>query len=267
MAQCKADRLARVRRALIDSRIDMAAIHVGRYTAANPAEIIPGFGDVCFNMKEVRDLILTSAPDVEIDESSFTECMLKLPEFCRAWRTSKDAALLGLVAIPDPYSASSATATPDISPLQLAATYFQCRLCESAIHYPRILTHSCMTSITNPLQADTLPADEDLQELALSLLRMPWNYSHDRIAFSEDYCYAAFFVVDATNKNVMTTTAAEMDELNGRYECLICLDAGRPEPPMTWRAAVCIYFAIDHVCILTYSVDGCTGSSWCQDGT
>jgi len=56
LEQCKAERLARARRALIRSRIEKLTLYVGKYAAANSAEIIPGFADICFEMKEMAAL-------------------------------------------------------------------------------------------------------------------------------------------------------------------------------------------------------------------
>jgi hypothetical protein len=231
METCKADRLAKERRALINSRINMVSRHVGKYTAAHPTEIIPGFADICFHMQGVRDLIL-SPPDVDVNESSFAECMLELPAACQEWRHAKDAALLDLVAIPKGIITSSSS---EISPLQLAITYFRCCICDTIMHHPRALAHSCMV---RPLESDPTPDDEDLRALTKNLCARPWNYSGDRIVFDADCCSAAFSVIQATGMVEMTTTVAQMDDLDWRYECLVCLDQGVRLPAMDWRMAV-----------------------------
>jgi hypothetical protein len=232
MEICKADRLARDRKALLANRAEVVAVLVGKYAAANQSEIVPGPIDVCFHMEGLHDMILESDSSVEVNESSFAECLTRLPDFCCEWRRSKDEILAELV----PSSAFPSAPEPscDFSQLQLATTYFYCSQCKAPIHYPRILAHSCMTSARHK---DILK-NEQLHGLD-SLHRVPWNFTNNMVAFHLDAFNSACRVLDTCDKDPAVTTAAELDELDARFECVNCQTFGPcRRSAMSWISAV-----------------------------
>jgi hypothetical protein len=233
MEKCKAERLTRNRRSLLRKRTEMVAALVGKFAIENQIQFFPGVADICLISQELRKLILASDPTVAVDESSFSEWLLKLPELCRTWRRTQDTFLLKLL----PLSTSESHPTggdSDVSRLQLATTYFNCQTCQCTILYPRILAHSCMTAQMK------IDADSNLKELWGAMRRMPWNYTGDKVRLHKEAYDAAHQIVLTCGKDPAATTASEMDELDVRVECVSC---SRHRFAMTWRAGVSILFS------------------------
>jgi hypothetical protein len=228
MQTCKAERLSRERRSTLRRRVEMVSILVGKYINENPAQIVPGVADICSMSEDLRDLILESDPAVTVDESSFTEWLLELPEICREWRRSKDTFLVGSLTASTPGSCPASTADePDVSQLQLATTYFYCQTCQGPILYPRILAHSCL------MKPGPLEGHSTLQELWTAARRRPCNFTFDEIRFHREWFEAARQIVLACGQDPAVTTASLMDDLDARFECRFCYRLA-----MTWRAAV-----------------------------
>lgn len=245
MERCKADRLVRERRALLRGRIEIASNLVGKYAFNNPTQIIPEIADICLLSKELRDLILETDDTVILDESSFDNWLITLPDICQEWRRSKDAFLLQLLtsSTPDDRLGSS-TKEADASQFDLATTYFGCKTCSGLILYPRILAHSCMTVPDTTRSA--LQVNLDTEELWRALLYSPWNNTGDKLWLHEEAFNAVREVVRATGNDPSVTTAFQMDLLDARFSCQVCF-AGRFA--MNWRGAVCILLC---VCMLSH---------------
>jgi len=241
MEKCKADRLARERRALLRARIDIVSNLVGKYAFDNPTQIIPEIADICLLSKELRDLILETDAALIVDESSFDNWLITLPDICQEWRRSKDAFLLQLLTSSTSDSPASSTNEPVVSRFDLATTYFGCKQCSGLILYPRILAHSCMTF--SGMTRSTLQADLDTEELWRALIYSPWNHTGDKLRLHEEAFNAAREVVLAAGNDPLVTTASQMDQLDARFSCQVCF-AGRFA--MNWRGAVCILLFICH---------------------
>jgi hypothetical protein len=247
MEKCKADRLARERSVLLHGRIDIVSNLVGKYAFDNPTEVIPEIADICLLSKELRDLILETDAAVIMDESSFDNWLITLPDICQEWRCSKAAFLLQLLTSSTSDSPASSTNQPDVSRLDLATTYFDCKRCSGLILYPRILAHSCMTISDTTRSA--LQVDVDTEELWRALLYSPWNHTGDKLRLHKQAFNAAREVVLATGNDPSVTTASQMDQLDARFSCQLCF-AGRFA--MNWRSAVCILL---FVCVLSSQAD------------
>jgi hypothetical protein len=228
METCRTERLARERRSLVRQRIQMASILIGKYAVENPNQITPEIADICFMSKELRDLILESDPAVTVDEFSFSEWLVKLPEICQEWRCTKDTFLVNLLTSSTPGFPSTADES-DVSRLQLATTYFSCQGCHGLIPYPRILAHSCMMA-SGPLHDDL-----GVEELWTAIRRTPWNHTGDKIQLHELAFNAARQIVLVCGKDPAVVTVSQMDELDARVECQ---DGFAGRSAMTWRAAV-----------------------------
>jgi hypothetical protein len=128
--------------------------------------------------------------------------------------------------------------TPDINrqQLELATTFFRCKVCYTSITYPRILVHGC----THDLRCTwrNIDIDDSRSVLWKSLGDEPWNLGGDRIGFDKRVHPAAKQVMECCQQNPDTATGREMDELDPRLECSSCFDTGSGRLVMGWRVAV-----------------------------
>lgn len=233
MEKCQAERLEKIRQKLIRERMEMVGLHIAKYAASHPDEIVPGMADVCFGMPEVLDLVLYADNETEIAYSSFIRPMSKFADFSRKWRLDKDNTLCQILTKPCATEIST-----DLAPHQLATVYFQCQTCREAIQYPRVLTHCCMTESR---EWENVSLDLGLRSVADCSRQIPWNHFQDRIQIADDFCASASDVIRATNIDPKLATASQMDELDGRFMCLLCADENLRHITMSWRMAVIIH--------------------------
>jgi hypothetical protein len=253
MEDIKAKRLQRERVAAVNKRRQMMATILNNYLLTRSlTEVIPCIADVC-EMKEIKSIIEDTPIDVEVNAKSFANIVPELPRLIDEWRISKSRELITMMEAEAPAliktEETDLAAHFDLSPLELATTWFFCRNCDEPIGYPRILAHDHAIAMTPTLRKDG-PRDH-----ILGLSCQAWNFRGDRLKFHVDAHRAARPIVESCGLDPDTTTARQMDEFDPMVECLICRNFGAGRIAMRWRRAVCSFIGSCRTVEVT--------TSWC----
>ncbi|KIM79642.1 hypothetical protein PILCRDRAFT_823182 [Piloderma croceum F 1598] len=246
LEELKEKRLTAERLATFKKRQNLIATLLKAYTRERPVtEVIPGPTDVC-NMDEFRTIIEDTDVDVEVTEANFKEAMNRLPQLVTEWRITKDEELVHIMneyVTPSGSRRNESQPQHDHTQLELATTFFQCKICNTSISYPRILVHSCVHSLRDYWR----DYDEFRCKLWLNLDDEPWNFAGDRIGIYLRGGPPAREIVMSCGLDPDTTTAKQMDDLDARFECLGCYSEYHGRLIMAWRTAVTHYHTtIDH---------------------
>lgn len=241
MAELRDKRMKKERISALVQRQKVVVTLLKAYTLKRPiTEVIPGPADIC-NMDEFKAIIEDTPVDVEVNQESFEQAVARLPVLIDEWRAAKDAELICIMNEVTASESQSYISTPDITrqQLELATTFFKCKVCHTTITYPRILVHGCTHDLRYTWR-DTDPRSVLWQSLGDET----WNLGGDRVGFDKRAHPAARQVVECCQKNPDIATAREMDELDPRLECTNCFDTGSGRLVMGWRVAVRILLDI-----------------------
>jgi hypothetical protein len=236
MEELKEKRLVAERLATLKKRQHLVRTLLKDYALERPAdEVIPGPADVC-SMDEFKTIIEDTPEDVEVSEQTFWPAMERLPQLIDEWRAAKDAELVRIInaAASDGSQSKESQSESDRAQLELATTIFQCTSCQRSISYPRILIHSCVHCLRDAWRRP----DDPTSKLWQNLDDEPWNSGGDRVIIHKKGRPAARCVVMSCGLDPDTTTAQEMDNLDGRLSCLKCYKETLERWVMTWRTAV-----------------------------
>jgi len=228
----KEARLEREKMEVLTSRLKLLVSLLADYVNSRPAcEITPPAADIYF-MANTKTIIEKTPIDVEVTATSFTTLLAQLPRLSEEWRQSKNEKLTTLVNTYRKHTASEAgnarTLNIDLTPLDLATTYFKCSFCLEPISYPRILAHNCMTSFYPPQYGHTH------QREFVSLYTRPWNHNGSSVTFHEYAHKCARWIVEVCGFDPELITARDMDEANPMLYCRSC----GLRHIMGWRKAV-----------------------------
>lgn len=193
-------------------------------------EVIPEPVDVC-DAADFRTIIQDTPIDIKVNKKSFENAIKRLPLLIQEWRSVKEAELLRIIN-------SDFTLDSDHQQLELATTFFGCRICQSAVQYPGVLMHRCLR-VPRPFYNH----QDDIQNMLwASLKNEPWNYGGDRVNLNIKAIGVARQLVKCFEMDPNTTTAQEMDKIGGIVECIPCekLDSTK-RLAMDWRNAVSCY--------------------------
>lgn len=221
MEEIKGERLQRERQAILTRRQKIVADLLMAYRLTRPiTDIIPGPADM-YEMHEFKTIIEDTPFDEEVTERTFEQLMTKLPSFIDKWRDEKDAELLHIMD-------ASYTLENDRSKLDLATAVFKCYFCPPFISYPRILFHFCLFNHADLNRSRRKGLGRKLKDCV-------WNCSkgvsivEDRTRFTR--------IVECYGLDPDLTTAAQLDQLDARLECIDQRTTSK-HLMMDWRSAV-----------------------------
>jgi hypothetical protein len=232
----KADRLRELRLTMIKGRMATFLGMLKQYFSTRPtAEILPIAADFCY-MEPFRSLIIDTPGEVDITRNSFDEHLDQLPALTTRWLQACKEQLIRLT----PSNTTLEAITDDDSArLDLATTFFRCKWCTDPVSYPRVLEHRCIVGARNNNVEDSDP-DSVFIAACGALGSGPWNYGNDQLEFEEEASSSARGILTACGVDPDTTTAATMNMMDHRIECLRCSNkSGRLV--MRWKTAACVF--------------------------
>ncbi|KAL6305279.1 hypothetical protein BKA93DRAFT_779142 [Sparassis latifolia] len=246
----QAIRIAKTRCIRVIPHIPFLDTRYADFAKSRPhTEYLPRIADFCM-MPEIR-AILGDATVVIQTARKLDDLRPRFPELSERWRQECSRQLLPL--LPDAAKQNQVN-DEDMSPLQLATTFFKCSSCFDTVGYPRILAHECMRYCT--MNGDggldlshTIHADLK-NTVQLVYDEQPWHLSAGSIEYNQGACDTVAAVVRACGEDPATITASEMDEMDHRFVCANrkCLRNGVVHV-VTWRTAEQhdkIYHPVDH---------------------
>ncbi|KZT27389.1 hypothetical protein NEOLEDRAFT_137924 [Neolentinus lepideus HHB14362 ss-1] len=189
--------------------------------AQEDADPVPPVIDFCY-MKAILEIV--EAPqDVKVTKESFSGVIPLLPAMAESWH--KDV-LNKLFKVLPATLANQDQSSLDI--LFLATTQFSCAWdnAKAPLTSDRLFIHHCLTKWekdgVSPDRARLLPGASP--EIICSRLQaVPWGMQHySQLAFHPEASEYARYIVEACEKDLKTTTALEMDNLDARLECTKC---------------------------------------------
>lgn len=154
--------------------------------------------------------------------SDFLKYVDAIPEAMRRWKNAADTVLLGLLSesSSEPVTASKGKEKElDSSVLYLATTLFLCKWCSELQCYPAVLHHKCLVQNQTP---------------GMSKEPVLWNEDAKQVSFDKLLSECSSNIVKALDQDPETVTWLDVEEQNGRVECLRCPTTSA----MTWRDAV-----------------------------
>jgi hypothetical protein len=169
MEDIKAKRLQRERLAAVNKRCQTMATILNNYLLTRPlTEVIPCIADVC-EMKEIKSIIEDTPIEVEVTAKNFTTIVTELPRLIDEWRISKSRELIAMMEAEAhaliKIEETDLAAQVDLSPLELATTWFFCRVPS----HPR--SPSCRCSRPNAQTRRITGSSPKLELPALELQR------------------------------------------------------------------------------------------------
>lgn len=204
-------------------RIGLLSPVFSKYLLSQPrGEPRPTYADIS-GQEPFKSLIFVTPLDVVLTTADFEACADQIPQACDDWLQSNTKKLLQLL----PKHAASKS-----SILELATTFFRCHWCREPISYPRILVHDCLRRDHPGLE------DYDDDELYYAnRSTKPWNFGGAQVTHDKDASNYAKDIITACGKKSASVSAATMDELDQRVECLRCISP-RGRLVMRWKTAV-----------------------------
>jgi hypothetical protein len=204
--------------------------------------------------------VIDQPADVDVDESSFTDIIPLLPDMVDEWRVDIDTQLVECVKKYKKGGERTRKNDHDAvaEKMKLATTVFNCHLCDmddssedednrsfddenednwssddedednrsvlgrnffKALFYPNVLGHRCLTKLEDPeltLESRRDPA----VVLGSSHYRQKWTC--EWLGLDERAGRIVASLIKAAGLDPATTTAADMDELDARFACLLC---------------------------------------------
>ncbi|KDQ60883.1 hypothetical protein JAAARDRAFT_31885 [Jaapia argillacea MUCL 33604] len=254
MELIRVERLQRLRKEQLKCRERIATKLLEEYLLTIPAtQICPGSSSLVF-MEPFRTII-TSPSDVDVTPESFSDAKAQLPSLVAEWRQSVNQELLALFQSEPskkPKSKkskskskskpthSTVVITPeDESKLSLATTFFTCSNCtHEVIDYERATAHECMSKYYRVREC--MDHDPETRDLIEDLRIAPWTTAGNPLSISQRDSTFAAVLLQLCGKDPAVTTAAEMEELDPRFECTHCTNKHIPggHHLMTWHCAI-----------------------------
>lgn len=206
------------------------------------SEIIPPLADI-HEMDDIK-LILNAPSEKVISEEyeySYIDRIIeqRLPKMTKEWRRAKDIELLSLIPISKKDTKASSPNAHDVSKLSLATTFFHCDVCRTAISYPRILVHKCLSQFPDHPSLDIL---DERFFVFMDLGSEPWNFEK-RIRFHRSAHTMARRVVRSCGLNPNTATISDMNDADYWLEDVSPPNKGESSheysrPVMRWSTAM-----------------------------
>ena len=195
-------------------------------------------------------VVIDQPADVDVDESSFTDIIPLLPDMVDEWRVDINTKLAECVK--KYKKGGERTQSMDSNEdderkndhddvvaerMKLATTVFNCHLCDmddlsddesesdprvlepnffKALFYPNVLGHRCLTKPEDP--GFTFDSRRDLT--GPFHFRQKWTC--EWLGLDERAGRIVASLIEASGLDPATTTAADMDELDARFACLLC---------------------------------------------
>ncbi|CAA7267091.1 unnamed protein product [Cyclocybe aegerita] len=242
-------------------------------------QILPPIGQIA-NCEPFLSLLKGTPIEDEITMEQVQALAGHLPGIFSAWREECDAVLLSLIPGSQGKPNKMQTDTVDRQPLELATTFFKCFACDEPITYPRILVHSCVRYRRPPesdggsekpdeqdQKIDDRDTEDDSEEdeskddadtsshqAARTVIKREldvdfvwsraldgvWDASGNRIMFDEEASRYAEVVIQAFGEDPQTVTQDQMNQNDGRIECISCRVEGKKPKRlvMDWKTAI-----------------------------
>jgi hypothetical protein len=190
-----------------------------------------------------NSFVLSESEDQPIFITDESELLDALNKFFDRWNDSRNqflaSLILNAVRRPSQSPKGKGKAESNLDALNLATTFFQCPDCVEPISYPRILAHECLRSFcalsnkrnTDPEHLDILSAGGPY--------RRPWLCEAEGLTYYRDASDIAKMIVQECGASPNEVTAADMDRLDCRLECVRCTEPKKGRLVMKWRMAVC----------------------------
>lgn len=236
--QMKEQRMRREYLSILEARQLIVASLFSGWSKERPAkEILPGIADIC-STPDFKTIIMDTPTDTEVNEASFQSAIAKLPDLVHDWRIAKDAELLQILATGVGSQISEADSM-DPGQLNRATVYFACKSCGGGhpICYPRILVHKCISAPDGrqwSTQSDGLSVQDHLWGV---LRQVPWNLDN-KVSSYHSAAAGVTSILETLKLDPGTTTSEQLDNLDARFECLICTNITQVRLAYNWRAAV-----------------------------
>ncbi|KAF9535715.1 hypothetical protein CPB83DRAFT_842210 [Crepidotus variabilis] len=253
MEEMRQKRLKREFNLVLFERKTIAMDILIEYKKANPDDntFMPSPADFC-DIPICRE-ILHQPVEVEVNRESFGDIIPRLATIMDEWRGSIRKELVKRV---QDFQKDKDTTQA----LELATTVFICLECNnpsgrffdddiytgmsssSLLFYPQVQAHRCFSRKSAFLYNNDSEEPPDPISIVADYFakRVAWNSSD--VAFSNDASSTVAELVKFIGLNPLTATVMDIDNLNLRFHCQVCLQQGystHPSGPLlSWRAAV-----------------------------
>lgn len=244
MTQTRHDRLIATRRSQLIPRLSLFnEVYAEWRRHAGPQAIVPHAVDLSYRPEIIN--MIAGPNSGELTKSSFNTFDVRA--WIHEWRFRCDEALKEHLKTLNEKAARSADADPFKNELELASTVFICTACtrdtvpRAPLHYPEVLTHSCLNSPVRALEE--LAACDDEWEYVVAAVNQCNSWSCEPLVLREMRNWACD-IVEACGMDPMSTTKAQMDQLDVRLMCKTCVRNKAAFCPIyarevfSWRAAV-----------------------------
>lgn len=229
MQTTQSRRLLNERRELLKARLRLFGIVVNRFYASprrtEETELQPGVTDIAV-MPEVRRL-LDVPSDIAVTLETLEPLRDELPTLIQRWQTEIREGLTQMLSQKLGNTHSSRL-------LDLAISYFECRVCKWAFRYPEVLAHRCPRSHGNSYGYDDTIATAFEWAIHSNGHPEPWSST----VFTVDHALEfSSIIVRVCGKDPDHATRQEMDAWGLRL-CYVRKSAPERRLIVPWRDAV-----------------------------
>ncbi|KAJ7596655.1 hypothetical protein C8J56DRAFT_917997 [Mycena floridula] len=159
------------------------------------------------NLDAFKTVFLQLPLEKKLTLDMFPEALAEIPAFCKEWRTLRDLELMALM----PTGSS-------VDTLSLATTSFLCNSCRLHIRYPMVLIHKCLTPTHSQIPFPGQDQDPELVAFFSSIQRWPIQPLEKYLTYATGLASTCEAIIRLCEKDPLTTTLEEMDELNPLLE-------------------------------------------------
>jgi hypothetical protein len=236
-------RFERERENQVCSRIALLDKILRARSLDRPKEIIPATADVA-RFPEFRE-ILEASVDFQVDQDTFTEVLSQLPKLTADWSQKIDESLIKCLPVPPSSETNMKSGVLGMARLWLATTFFRCSQCNrdsSLLQYPRVLVHQCLRG-TNYMRPSYNNNEDHQFEFRVwrRTAQLPWmqyfTAKKDLITYDKAAAFVAKQLILACKKDPNVITAGEMDSVDARFVCPLCIKDGQ-NLVLSWAQAV-----------------------------
>lgn len=229
MQTTQSRRLLNERRELLKARLRLFGIVVNRFYASprrtEETELQPGVTDIAV-MPEVRRL-LDVPSDIAVTLETLEPLRDELPTLIQRWQTEIREGLTQMLSQKLGNTHSSRL-------LDLAISYFECRVCKWAFRYPEVLAHRCPRSHGNSYGYDDTIATAFEWAIHSNGHPEPWSST----VFTVDHALEfSSIIVRVCGKDPDHATRQEMDAWGLRL-CYVRKSAPERRLIVPWRDAI-----------------------------
>lgn len=230
------------RKNLLKQRLRIIVDLLNTYAETRPStDPLPSAADICI-MPQVKAIVENPSLEAYTDLESFAEIQTQLPSLCHEWITSKNKELLALM--PRVAGVPNGPGSDESFRLELATTFFKCSECLEPISYPRILAHSCLTT----LRIGNRNREDDVALIFSSLDSEPWNFDGGRVKYFKSAEASSRGVIRACGFTADVATSANLNDMGRWLECLHCSHRVKGRAVFKWQRAVS--FSTQWICCL-----------------